>query len=803
MSSINSSNDRDRFPRWGIWLLILILPLVLYSPFLFGGQRIFWGTPSLQFWPWRQFAADELRAGRLSLWNPDIGSGTPQLADHQTAVLYPLNVILWLLPVPYALGLSLALHAALAAAGMFALSREMGLSRLASLIAALSLAFSGYMVARGSFLTEIGALAWLPLLWLLARCTVRRPDALNVALLALVIAVQFLAGHAQTWFYSMLSLGPVALWEMWKAQIANRKWRMAGRDLLIPLCCLLLAVVWGVMLTGAQFLPTVELGRLAERANRADWERFSLQYSFWPWRVLTLFAPDFFGTPAGGDFWGYATYWEDAGYIGLLPILLAFWAVLAWLRRRKNADKISTVHETPFWAALALIALLLAMGKNMPLYMLLYRYVPGFNSFQAPARLLCIYTPALALLAGLGLDALRPSERLGKACIWGLVISLGILLAGGAAAVLFAGVKATFIGATIKAAVWGALSCALLWLGNRVWEYARWNYVWQWAVVLFVAADLIAAGWALNPRIDAAFYQHESTIGAFLAGDGQGRTFFFADPLYDLAYRRYLRFDTFGPRDLYFWLTLRESLLPDLGSVEGVPGANSFEPLVQARYFALLQEIEEMPQETALRTLGLMNVAYVLDPSDELGLEIAYRSPTVNVHRNPHLLPRAYVVYQAHLAASPQEALAALAAPDFDPANQVILELAHPQLATFNPQLATFNPQPDSCTLLPSPPNQVKINAILSQSGYLVLADTFYPGWTATVDGQAAEILRANYAFRAVALDAGAHTVEFRYRPRSFAVGVACSAVGLAALVIVGLTVRAQRQAKRKPPQGV
>lgn len=792
MSSIDSSNYRAQFPRWGIWLLILALPLILYGPFLFGEGRLFWGTPALQFWPWRQFAADELRAGRLPLWNPNIGSGAPQLADHQSAVLYPPNVIFWLLPVPYAMGLSLTLHAILAGAGMVALARDLGLSRLAAMIAALCLMFSGYMVARGAFLTEVAAIAWLPLLWLLVRRTARQPNAKNVALLALIIATQFLAGHAQTWFYSMGSVGLVALWEIGKSLRANRKLPnterhppLAIRRLLLATCSLLIALALGVALAGAQFLPTMELSQLAGRAGRADWEAFSLQYSFWPWRVLTLLAPDFFGTPARGNFWGYANYWENAGYIGLLPTLLALWAVVAWIRRRKGAGKNSVLREVPFWAVLALLALLLAMGKNMPLYMLLYRYVPGFNSFQAPARLLCIYTPAVALLAGLGADALRPSERRGKACIWGLVISLGILLAGGAAAVLFAGVKATFIGATIKAAVWGALSFALLWLGNRIWERAQWHRAWQWAVALFVAADLLAAGWALNPRVEAEFYQHESEIGAFLAEDGRGRTFFFADPLDDLLYGRYLRFDTFGPRDLDFWLTLRESLLPDLGSVENVPGANSFEPLVDGRYWALLQAIEEMPQKTALRTLGMMNVAYVLDPTEDPGLEIAYRSPTINVYRNPYLMPRAYIVYQAQNATTSEEALAALAAPDFDPASQVILESAHLQPAPPNPQLSTFNPQLDSCTLLPSPPNQVKIRAVLSQSGYLVLADTFYPGWTATVDGQAVEILRANVAFRAVALGAGEHEVEFRYRPRSFAIGAVCSIVALVVLFLV------------------
>jgi uncharacterized membrane protein YfhO len=67
--------------------------------------------------------------------------------------------------------------------------------------------------------------------------------------------------------------------------------------------------------------------------------------------------------------------------------------------------------------------------------------------------------------------------------------------------------------------------------------------------------------------------------------------------------------------------------------------------------------------------------------------------------------------------------------------------------------------------------NGIIISVALDQPGWVVLADTHYPGWMVTVDGQPAPLLRANYAFRAVAVPAGKHTIVFDYHPRSFAVG--------------------------------
>ena len=78
-------------------------------------------------------------------------------------------------------------------------------------------------------------------------------------------------------------------------------------------------------------------------------------------------------------------------------------------------------------------------------------------------------------------------------------------------------------------------------------------------------------------------------------------------------------------------------------------------------------------------------------------------------------------------------------------------------------------------------PDRVAVNAELEEPGWLVLRDNWFPGWKAEVDGAPARILRADYAFRAVALSAGRHRVVFRYRPGSFYWGIAVSLAALAA----------------------
>jgi uncharacterized membrane protein YfhO len=86
---------------------------------------------------------------------------------------------------------------------------------------------------------------------------------------------------------------------------------------------------------------------------------------------------------------------------------------------------------------------------------------------------------------------------------------------------------------------------------------------------------------------------------------------------------------------------------------------------------------------------------------------------------------------------------------------------------------------------LTASPNAVTIPVSLEQPGWVVLSDAYYPGWFVFVDGQPAALLHADYAFRAVAVAAGDHVVEFRYEPRPFQIGLWISAVS--GLIWLGL----------------
>ncbi|HMT21119.1 MAG TPA: YfhO family protein, partial [Promineifilum sp.] len=154
----------------------------------------------------------------------------------------------------------------------------------------------------------------------------------------------------------------------------------------------------------------------------------------------------------------------------------------------------------------------------------------------------------------------------------------------------------------------------------------------------------------------------------------------------------------------------------------------------------------------------------------------------VKIYENASVLPRAFLVGEWQWVADSAAAVAAMRDEAFDPARTAVIvgngERAAPG-ATGAGNVAIIDYAPES----------VRLRAVSEQDALLILTDAYYPGWSVTVDGAAAEVLPVDGMFRGVFLPAGAHDVVFHYRPESFRVGAAMSlsGVALAALAVVWL----------------
>ncbi len=753
------------------WVVLVVAPLVLFWRIVFGDRVLFWGVPLLQFYPWQQFAVEMWRSGNAPLWNPFVGNGAPLAANLQSAVFYPLNALYLLLPVERAMGYTAVLHAILAGLAMYAWGRAFGLRPLAALVGALAFQLSQFFIARFGFLSITATFPWTAVWLWRAEVLAQRRRMSDMLWLALTIGLGLLAGHAQT-----AGLGLIILVVYTAIRLMQETKRQGSKEIRGYLAgaagYLLLAFVAGFALAMVQLLPSSELAAQSQRTSGLDYE-FAATHSLYPLRLLSFIAPDLMGNPADGNFWGYDNYWENAGYMGLWALLMALFALINFKSQILNLKPV-----TWFFGATAVVSLLIALGRFAPFYPLLFRAFPGATLFQGPARLLSVYTLAVGALASIGTEQLLGGNRLRWTGRILIVAALGVLVAV-SAGVMLTGVRAVFVRPVIQFGVMLGVSAACLAFrplsplaGGRA--SGRREAIWQAALIGVVALDLLVADWRLNPTTDPSLY-HERTASAQVvrASDG-GRILWFATDEDKVKFERYLSFKGFGPEDVEHWLDARETLLPNMAMIERVSSTNNFDPLLVGSYNDLMSLLNNLPGSEALRLAGAMDTHYVVSPR-ELPLPVVYRGPEVAIYRNEGALSRAWIVPQARAVS---DSLAALADPSFDPRKVVLLELADAPALPVTDYAAGFS----SVTLRDSP-NAVTIRAVSESGGFLVLADTFYPGWQATLDERPVEILRANYGFRAVVFPPGEHTVVFQYVPLSFSVGAVVSLATLIALV--------------------
>ena len=197
---------------------------------------------------------------------------------------------------------------------------------------------------------------------------------------------------------------------------------------------------------------------------------------------------------------------------------------------------------------------------------------------------------------------------------------------------------------------------------------------------------------------------------------------------------------------------------------------------------------EGKPAFKRLLRIGAVSYVFSLHTEGMEGLiPIEPLPEPTRVYRVPDSLSRSYAIGRARVAGD-LDALRLLIDPGFDFRREVVLPSGIPSAAE-----AGFSGE---SRIVVFEPDRVRIEARLNRPGHVVLIDAYDPDWRATVDGREVALLRANVAFRAVAVPAGTHVVEMRYRPRALPLGLGLSA----AAVILGLGLMLRSQLGRAVP---
>ena len=685
--------------------------------------------PSLLY-PWRSFAIDQLKSFKLPLWNPYYFAGMPLLANFQSAVFSYVNIFFLFFSKPIAWSLGVICSPLLSLIAMYVFLRYKKLSQISSLFGSVVFSLSGFEVAWLEYNVHGHTALFLPLLLLVIDKIFEDKSKKWLFLLPILVAFQIFTGYIPIIIYTYLICFFYILRFHFLPQLRERKilWKR--------FVLLLIFWMWGLALASLQLFPGYEL--TVNSIRSIDPIVAASNASYLPLKnLITFIAPDFFGNPATGNYFGKAFYDNFYLFVGTGTLILIFYS-LFFLKKEKNIQ---------FWWLVFIFSLILIFKNPTGVFLEKILMLSG----GVAARALFITDLSLAMLAGLGMERfLSVKEKERKKIIIPIVFL----------AIIFV----LTVGASFK-------------IGDPINRLvAQRNLVIPF--ILFVLTSFVLMGSCIIRLTGINLVKLAGTLCVFLVS---------VQLLYSA--KKYL---PFSKRELLFPITpviefllkkqqeekepfrveisdvVPQNFLMSYG-LETISGYDALLPKQTGEFLSVL-EIGKIPEKISRVHLiknydsslfPLLNVKYILAKKvDEKGFfsptgkppsiflsprfKLVFEDKTVQVYEDSKFLPRAFWVYEEDSGNDKE-----------DKKNKI--------------------------EWLKNEPGKITLFTKSNKPGFIFISNNFYPGWKAFINNnEETKIYKANYSFWEIAMPEGENSLTFLYMPDSFKIGLFISLVALA-----------------------
>lgn len=730
-------------------------------------------------------------------WTPLLLTGFPVLADPQTCLFYPICFISKIL-IPGYQGWNLYLLSAYFLSALFAalFAYRLTKSNLAALLAGFIYGFGGYQISELRHVQIIQTAAWLPLLLYFVEALRHRTKwaTLQISLMAATSALTILAGHPQTASYIFVATVAYAAFAGSSKRDSgerNSEEKQPGKNdsgernsgkganlknALIVAALSSAAILFGACIAAVQLLPSYELSQQSVRTT-FGYKDF-LVGELEPMQILGFIMPYLLGGNFGSlEGLPFSEQGPPPGllFFGFAPIILALYAIV----------RLRTQAVVTYLFATIVLSFLFALGAHTPLAQL-FHAIPILGSFRGLYRVLLLPAFAISILSALAIaqietkqvaprttlkeEVLTNFQKLGK---WKHVLLCLYVL----------------VGALVPTFLFGTLPLMLY--------KSRPEQSWRKLLLVLSTCSVI-----LIYAINSQWYRESPKISEFNPPAGCEQL---KEKLKEHNQRIFtLRGLAADPGEYP----------PNLSRLWGVDNASGYEPLMPRRYMKLLGIAEggflQPPWRIKAqdRSFDICAVRYLLAPADAFGgrafvegawkfWKLSSQENGVLCYENTRARPRFYIVPE-HREVSDKEAFVAIktsALKDgelFDPESMVLIESESASKISPSQPVAAVEARgnPDSISTIAIDKlgdEQIELSTESDFNGYLVVADQYYPGWHASLDGLDKPILRANYIQRAIALPAGKHKVVFSYKPESYRIGLLISSIALGLLALTAL----------------
>jgi hypothetical protein len=801
------------------------------------------------FIPPRFFWVESIKHGIFPLWNPYQFSGHPFFANPQHALLYPFNVLFFLLPFDVAFNGIIILHFFLGGFFTYLFVRDLKVNSTGALISGMIFMLSGYLLSVHSLLTILLSSVWMPLIMMFFRRAMIGQGFKNEILTAILITISFLGGGIEIVYGNFFVLLIMVLFSPFPyIEFVGDKPRRYRFIRSVPIFwgrikSLFIVSILFLFLSAIQLFPFVELFHHSIRGSGITYQE-ATTWSFAPKDVLLFFLPDAYGYFLDMKKYWMVQCWFKTLYTGGLPFILSLIFFLFW---RHVGEPLCGFHnraategrpykinlfgnDRGLYLSLMLLSLFLSLGHFNPLYSFVFKYIPFFNGIRYPAKFLYIFILALSITAGLGFQRLTELSKEYEHKRYKNLFIVFSLTCGFFLLFLVLGHKEiehflklkeidfpqfNHLSVNLFHAKRFFFYLALFFLLIRVGDEVRWKGWAKILLIFFLTADLLG-NMGFYWKEKTADYFQKTRILEIISSDkdyfrifSTGKTIAMDTPIL--------------VPNLSPFSAFKEKHLPSFNLIFKLHDIWGIDVIRLKRIEDLYKAFTGAPSISSTNLINLYGVKYVIsitpiegDPRFELiyarieGLpgkrEDLLKENTIKLYKNRSPLPRAWLVKDFKVLDS-KEILPMMTQKEFDPDREVLLEEnpkwegetigGHrgPPLRKTNDGGEPLSGLPQKVEIISESNNRLRLLVASAKDSLLVLNDTYYPGWKAFVDGEETKIYRADYTFRGISLNAGTHQVEFVYDPISFKLGAGATFLGILGCIVFGWVARRTKKA--------
>ncbi len=657
--------------------------------------------------PMKYLLYQSLKENALPFWTQKLGDGFPLLAGLEIGALNPINSILFkFFPFVVAFNLIYVISFGLNALGTYFFCNRIKLSKPVSLYISIIYSFSGYFIAQIPHTDITQTVVFLPWYFYATDILIRgNKKILSVFFLSLVVVLSVFSTYPQIIFISIFASSLYALY----LSINDFKQKH-----FLPFILFSLGILLGLVMGAAQLLPAYEFLQNSDRSGGLNLD-VATYYSFPPQHLFTLIDPFVLGDPTLGTYppfnnFSGSIFWENTGYIGLIPLLLAVFSIFII---KKNT-------RIPFFLLLLFLSFFLMLGHFTPFK---YAYsLPFFSLFRVPSRFILLF-------------------------VWSLVI--------------LAGISFEFIKTNINKDI------------SKLYLFITFVFIFIFSIV-----DVQSYFYHYNPIIEAnKILKPPKFVNMIDKSSGRVQTI--GDTIaWNLIFYHGWQFTNMIPFMNNFMRQDNSALYAINQS--GVYLGNTLSENTKLNNIVYLgltlgKNKQIYISSPSLKLLLMQNISYLTSPFIINNSNIKQKA-TLSQNNLPSIylsvLPtskRAYIVHEKTIMDN-EKAYSFLQSNKFNPWTTVIL--SNDDMKSV---YQTNTNLKDKVIITKSTDQQIWLQTDTLSPGYLIISDTYYPGWKVNVNGKESKILLANTFEKAVYIPKGESVVRLYYYPESFVTGLTIS----------------------------